>query len=163
MALREVRWTDIEQLAALEAELFENDAWSQAIWWGELAGRPRRDYVVETDELGIAGYAGLDLGLDMADVMTVAVAPRAQRCGLGRALLAELVSRAREAGAGALLLEVRADNTAGRRLYERSGFQLIATRAGYYQPGSVDALVLRLLLAETAETAGTAPRSEVPA
>ena len=46
-------------------------------------------------------------------------------------------------GAGALLLEVRADNEAARRLYGTSGFEVISVRRRYYQPGDIDALVMR--------------------
>jgi ribosomal-protein-alanine N-acetyltransferase len=44
------------------------------------------------------------------------------------------------------MLEVRADNTAAHRLYERSGFELLTVRRKYYQPGDVDAHVMRLHL-----------------
>ena len=44
--LREARWTDVGALAALEGDLFPHDAWAETTWWAELAGRPRRDYVV---------------------------------------------------------------------------------------------------------------------
>ena len=44
------------------------------------------------------------------------------------------------------MLEVRADNDAARRLYERAGYELLSTRRRYYQPGDVDALVMRKLL-----------------
>ena len=144
--LREVRWTDLPSLAALEIDLFEHDAWSEPTWWAELAGRPRRDYVVLTDPDGVLGYAGLDLGGDVADVMTIAVAPRAQGRGLGRVLLGELERRATARGAGHVILEVRADNVAARALYEGAGYALISTRRRYYQPGDVDALVLRKAL-----------------
>jgi ribosomal-protein-alanine N-acetyltransferase len=45
-----------------------------------------------------------------------------------------------------MLLEVRVDNMAARRLYERFGFEQISVRRGYYQPGGVDGLVMRLRL-----------------
>ncbi len=45
-----------------------------------------------------------------------------------------------------MMLEVRADNAAALRLYERAGFVLLSTRRRYYQPGDVDALVMRKLL-----------------
>ncbi|MDF2093802.1 ribosomal protein S18-alanine N-acetyltransferase [Knoellia sp. 3-2P3] len=156
MVLRELRWTDIGELAALERELFPHDAWSEPTWWSELAGRPRRDYVVEEDAGGIAGYAGLDVGSEVADVMTIAVAPRAQGRGLGRTLLEELVDRARRRGAEYLMLEVRDDNLPARRLYERAGFELLTTRRRYYQPGDVDAHILRLTLGETTSEEETA-------
>ena len=145
--MRPMRWTDIEQLAALERELFPDDAWTAPTWWAELAARPRREYVVEDGPGGtIDGYAGLDLGGEVADVMTMAVAPGAQRRGLGRRLLDELVARAEGDGAAYLMLEVRDDNTAARKLYDAKGFELLATRRRYYQPGDVDAHVLRLVL-----------------
>ena len=43
-----------------------------------------------------------------------------------------------------VLLEVRVDNTRAQRLYQRFGFEPIGVRRGYYQPGNVDALVMRL-------------------
>jgi ribosomal-protein-alanine N-acetyltransferase len=142
-----MRWTDIEQLARLERELFPHDAWAEATWWSELAGRPRRAYVVEDGADGtITGYAGVDLGGEVADVMTMAVAPRAQGHGLGRRLLDELIARAEGDGAAYLLLEVRDDNDAARHVYLTRGFELLTTRRRYYQPGDVDAHVMRLRL-----------------
>ena len=144
--LREAHWTDVAALAELERDLFAHDAWAEPTWWAELAGRPRRDYVVLTDADGILGYAGLDHGGDVADVMTVAVAPRGQGRGVGGRLLDEQERRARARGAASLMLEVRADNAAARHLYERAGYVLLSTRRRYYQPGDVDALVMRKLL-----------------
>ena len=144
--LREARWTDVPALAALELELFPLDAWVEATWWSELAGRPRRDYVVVADAEGLVGYAGLDHGGEVADVMTVAVAPRAQGTGLGGRLLGEMERRAAARGAASVMLEVRADNAAALALYEGSGYAVLSTRRRYYQPGDVDALVMRKLL-----------------
>jgi ribosomal-protein-alanine N-acetyltransferase len=147
VVLRDLEWTDLAHLAGLEQQLFADDAWSEATWWSELAGRPRRDYVVATTSDGtIAGYAGLDLSGDVADVMTIATSPGHQGRGTGRLLLAELVRRATAHGADAVLLEVRADNDAARRLYDRAGFEVISVRRRYYQPGDVDALVMRLIV-----------------
>jgi ribosomal-protein-alanine N-acetyltransferase len=147
-ALRDARWTDLAALAALEIDLFAHDAWSEPTWWAELAGRPRRDYVVLTDADEVLGYGGLDHGGEVADVMTLAVAPRAQGRGLGRLLLDELERRAATRGAAHVILEVRADNPAARGLYERTGYTVISTRRRYYQPGDVDALILRKSLRE---------------
>ncbi|MEO7753742.1 MAG: ribosomal protein S18-alanine N-acetyltransferase [Terracoccus sp.] len=145
--LRDLEWTDLEAVSEIERALFPDDCWSIGTWWSELAGRPRRDYVVAVDtgipEADLLGYAGLDHGGDTADVMTIATAPAAQRRGIGRLLLDELLRRAAARGAAALLLEVRADNTSARALYDRNDFEVIATRRRYYQPGDVDALVMR--------------------
>lgn len=144
VGLREVEWTDLATLSELEQRLFADDAWPVETWWAELAERPRREYVAAVDEQGaILGYAGLDLAGESADVMTIAVVPEARGRGLGDHLLTELVRRCELSGIRALLLEVRADNETALRLYERNGFERISRRRRYYQPGDVDALVLR--------------------
>ncbi|NNG40015.1 ribosomal protein S18-alanine N-acetyltransferase [Flexivirga sp. ID2601S] len=148
--LRPVEWPDIDALTALDSELFPDDAWSAQSWWAELAGRPRRRYIVATAGDAVVGYAGVDCTGQTADVMTVGVAPAAQGSGLGRRLLDWMIREAADSGAEALLLEVRADNERARNLYLRAGFEQLQTRRGYYQPGGVDAHVMRLLLTEEA-------------
>ncbi len=147
-ALREARWFDVPALADLDAELFPHDAWPETTWWAELAARPRREYVVLAGPQAVVGYAGLDHGGEVADVMTLAVAPAARGRGWGRVLLDELERRARSRGAASVMLEVRADNEPALALYEHGGYAVVRTRSRYYQPGDVDALVLRTSLAE---------------
>lgn len=147
--VREASWSDIPALAALDERLFGAQAWSAATWWAEFAGRPRRAYVVlaapsaATASAEISGYAGVDLGGEVADVMTIAVAPDRRGQGHGHRLLAWLVATAAASGAAHLMLEVRADNAAALALYERCGFVRIAHRRRYYQPGDVDAVIMR--------------------
>ncbi|HSF99117.1 MAG TPA: ribosomal protein S18-alanine N-acetyltransferase [Ornithinibacter sp.] len=141
--LREVHWTDIDQLTRLEHELFADDAWSEQTWWAELAGRPRREYLAGVEGGEVLGYGGLDHAGEVADIMTVAVTPAARGRGLGRRLLDELEARAAAGRAASVMLEVRADNVAAIGLYERAGYVVVSTRRRYYQPGDVDALVMR--------------------
>ena len=147
-ALRAVAWTDIPELVRLEAEAFPRDAWTESSWWGELAGRPRRDYVAVERDGELAAYGGIDHGGQVADLMTVAVAPGHRGSGLGEDLLDELEARASAGGADAMMLEVRADNAPARALYDRRGYAVLTVRRKYYQPGDVDALVMRKLLGE---------------
>jgi [ribosomal protein S18]-alanine N-acetyltransferase len=142
--LRPVRWWDVPELVALERLLFDDDAWTEATWWAELAQGGSRRYLLDRDPASgrVRGYAGVALNGPDADVMTVAVAPEQQGRGLGRRLTEALVELAADAGAGQLLLEVRADNVPAQRLYAGLGFDRIAVRRGYYR-GGVDAWILR--------------------
>jgi [ribosomal protein S18]-alanine N-acetyltransferase len=141
--LRRMRWWDVDTAVAIERELFP-DAWSVETFWAELAGVPETRYYVVAEEDGrLLGYAGLFATRHQADVQTVAVAPAAQGSGLGGVLLQDLLAEAGRRGCSEVLLEVRVDNGPARRLYERFGFEQISVRRGYYQPGSVDGLVLR--------------------
>ena len=145
VTLRPMRWWDVEPAVALERLLFPDDAWSPETFWSELAGVPAtRHYVVAVEGEELVGYAGL-FAADhhQADVQTVAVAPDRQRRGVGDLLLRALLDEAERRGCTETLLEVRADNEPAQRLYARHGFERIGLRRGYYQPGRVDALVLR--------------------
>lgn len=146
--VRDLEWTDLTELAEHERDLFGPEAWSEPTWWAELAARPRRDYLVVTDEHGaVLGYGGIDVAGDTADVMTIATTAAGRGRGLGRKLLDELVRRAEQAGAEALLLEVRDDNEPAKTLYATSAFEVIARRRRYYRgtdgAPDVDALVMR--------------------
>lgn len=145
-ALRRMRWWDVEAAHALEVELFP-DPWSVETFWSELAHVPEtRHYLVAEDGDALLGYAGLVATGHQADVQTLAVSPAAQGRGLGRALLDALLAEARRRGVGEVVLEVRAENDAARRLYAAAGFERIGLRRGYYRPGGTDALVLCLRL-----------------
>jgi ribosomal-protein-alanine N-acetyltransferase len=142
--LRRMRWWDVPAALAIERGLFP-DPWSDATFWSELAGVPEtRHYVVAESGGELVGYAGLFATRHTADVQTLAVAAHRQGAGLGALLLAALLDEAQRRAAHEVLLEVRDDNQAAVRLYSRFGFERIGVRRGYYQPGRVDAIVMRL-------------------
>lgn len=146
--LREMRWWDIDRVLDLEKDLFPEDAWSRGMFWSELAhargdGATRR-YLVAEDGGRLVGYAGLASSGDLGDVQTIAVARDQQGTGLGARLLTELLRAATAFECAEVMLECRVDNTRAQKLYERFGFVPIGFRRGYYQPGNVDALVMRL-------------------
>ena len=151
MTLRPMRWWDVEAVAALDAELFPHDPWSAEQIWGELAHVPEtRWYAVHDGEGGIDGYVGLYAVPPEADVATIAVAPTAQRRGLGRELLDALVAEARRRRVTQLFLEVLDGNEAALALYASAGFERQGRRRDYYGPG-LDAIVLRRRLVDAGE------------
>lgn len=105
--------------------------------------------------VGVAERAGEPVGFhlsrtaaDEAEIISIGVSPAARRAGIGAALLADAMDRARAAGAAALFVEVAADNAGAIALYLRAGFTQVGRRAGYYATpaGAQDALVLRAAL-----------------
>ncbi|GGP67162.1 ribosomal-protein-alanine acetyltransferase [Streptomyces abikoensis] len=151
--VREMRWWDIAPVLELERTLFPHDAWSKGLFWSELAhargANANRRYVVaevvgESEQARVVGYAGLAAVDGTGDVQTIAVAKEHWSTGLGARLLTELLTTANAFECREVLLEVRVDNTRAQRLYERFGFEPVGVRRGYYQPGNIDALVMRL-------------------
>nr|WP_221936386.1 ribosomal protein S18-alanine N-acetyltransferase [Leucobacter aridicollis] len=146
--MRDATLADLDEVAALEADLFGSDAWSREIVREELAGDHRR-YLVLVDEGGaIRGYAGLLVVGTDGDIQTIAVAPELRGGGHGRALMLELLAEAARRGARQVFLEVRADNPPARGLYASLGFAEIGVRPRYYQPEGIDAIVMQLQLKE---------------
>jgi ribosomal-protein-alanine N-acetyltransferase len=137
-----MRWWDIAPVLSLERELFTDDAWTEGLFWSELAQAESRHYLVASDAGNLIGYAGLAFMGTEAYVQTIGVNPEHWGIGLGSALLAALLAEAERQGAKTILLEVRADNERAARLYERFGFTSVGIRKGYYQPSGADAHVM---------------------
>ncbi|MDO5662979.1 MAG: GNAT family N-acetyltransferase [Brachybacterium sp.] len=131
-----------------EGELFPDEAWSAAQLAEEIT-HPARRYVVAAEKLpdgrrgGLLGYAGIMLAGDTADLHTIGA--MVEGVGIGRALLTWCEAAAVTGGAGAMLLEVREDNTRARAFYERAGYAEVGRRRGYYRIAGrrVDAIVMR--------------------
>ena len=156
--LRPLRWWDLDAVHALEQELFGPTAWPLEAFWGELA-QPNRTLLVAQPAAGpdappdagsgggVVGYAVAVVNGADADVQTIGVSPRLQGRGVGRLLLRALLEAVRAAGATRVLLEVRADDAVAQGLYLSEGFEQVARRRGYYQPGDHDAVIMRARLA----------------
>lgn len=142
--LRRATVDDLDAIMAIERATFPDDAWSTSSMRAELAG-PHGHYLVALGDGGVEGYAGLlaPVGTGQADIQTIAVAEPSRGRGVGRRLLEELLAEADRRGAGEVFLEVRAGNEPAQHLYASLGFERIAVRPHYYQPGDEDAWVMR--------------------
>jgi ribosomal-protein-alanine N-acetyltransferase len=83
--------------------------------------------------------------VDEIHLLNVAVAPGAQRHGLGRSLVRGLIDYARESGVTQIFLEVRVDNLPALALYDAFGFEVLNERKNYYGDGA-SAYEMRLAL-----------------
>jgi len=142
--VRDMVPADIPAVHELEERLFPVDAWPLQMFVDELSQPETRRYLIAEAADGIIGYAGLMCIEPIADVQTIAVTRDHWGTGLGSRLLTELLRAATAFECAEVLLECRVDNVRAQKLYERFGFETIGVRRGYYQPGNVDALVMRL-------------------
>jgi len=154
--LRRATLDDLDAIMAIESTVFENDAWASETMAAELADR--HSYYLVAFPPGqperIDAYAGLRAPVrdPQADIQTIAVVEGARRQGLGRVLMLQLMTEARERGAKELFLEVRDDNPSAQELYRSLGFEQIAVRPKYYQPDGVDAIIMRAPLEQRGVT-----------
>jgi ribosomal-protein-alanine acetyltransferase len=112
-----------------------------------------RSEAVRFEAARVVGMASARMLADEAHVMRLAVDDTERRQGVGRSLLDGLVAWAREQGAAAVVLEVRADNVAAQALYASAGFVTDGRRPRYYPDGE-DALLCRRSLPDAAAGRG---------
>jgi ribosomal-protein-alanine N-acetyltransferase len=137
---------DLPVLVSMERVLFADSPWSMGQFKEEFKGVPNSRYfmVATNDKDQIVGYAAVLVvapGVE-ADVLTVAVLPEYARQGIATHFMGELEKWSQEKQALAMMLEVGTDNTRAIALYEKLGYQTIATRKNYYGQG-LDAFVMR--------------------
>jgi ribosomal-protein-alanine N-acetyltransferase len=151
LRIRDFAEGDLAAVVAIERRVF-SDAWPEAFFREELAHELAWGRVAETGD-GLAGYLVAWVGAGAGHVGNLAVTPEARRHGVARALLDDLIERARAVGAESLTLEVRASNFAAQALYRAHGFRLAGLRRGYYRDTGEDALLMQWQ-APTAAAAG---------
>jgi ribosomal-protein-alanine N-acetyltransferase len=137
---------DLPVLVSMERVLFADSPWSMGQFKEEFKGVPNSRYflVATNDADQIVGYAAVLVvapGVE-ADVLTVAVLPDYARQGIASHFMNELEKWSQSKQALAMMLEVGVENSGAIALYEKLGYQTIATRKNYYGPG-LDAFVMR--------------------
>lgn len=101
--------------------------------------------VLEVDGV-IQAYGVMSSGGGEAHVLNLCVRRQAQRQGLGRLMLGQLMEAARRLHVDLMLLEVRPSNRAALALYRSMGFSEVGVRKNYYpdKGGREDALIMAL-------------------
>jgi putative acetyltransferase len=135
--VREATLDDVDAVVAVVVEVAGEGRWIATEAPVDVERRRRRmvediegeDAIVLVAEAGGELVGQLDLRLARYGVadLGMLVAAGWRRRGVGSALLAEAIERARKAGAHKLALQVWPHNTAALALYERFGFR----REGY--------------------------------
>ncbi len=144
-----MRASDIEQVAAIEADAFPFP-WTRGNFLDSLASAYPA-WVMRSHDGRLAGYFLLMNAVDELHILNITVRPDLQGTGLGRMLLNKITELAREAGMKSVLLEVRPSNQRALHVYLHVGFEQIGIRKNYYPAGASareDAIVMRLLLSD---------------
>ena len=140
LSIRAMVRADLDRVVEIEHAVFPAP-WSRASFEGELAGDSSLQWVAER-EGSVVGYLMSWLVADELHIGNIAVAPAAQRQGIGRELLRFCLDDAAARGVAYATLEVRVSNGRAIRLYEAFGFTPVAMRRRYYSDTGEDALVM---------------------
>ncbi len=108
------------------------------------------DCVVATDETRISGFVLSEENPPLAHIITLDVAEKQRRSGVGTALLQKLESNLFARGVRSILLETAIDNEAAVAFWQRHGYRIEATLKRYYLR-SIDAYEMRKILPGAAQ------------
>ncbi len=143
---------DLDRVTEIAAGLREAPQWSREAYAATLTpdATPRRIALVAVHLItgSLAGFAVTSLMPPDSELESIAVDPAFQRRGAARALWAALADALQGAGAGQILLEVRASNGQAQALYCALGFVEVGRRAGYYVDPVEDAVIMHRTLPE---------------
>ncbi len=146
MIFRPMILADLERVVAIEKQSMPSP-WSRELFEEELK-RTQANYFVIEEGGSLAGYIGYWEAPEEAHIITLAIAPLFRNQGLGKRMMDHFLSFAARKGARLATLEVREGNEAGRRLYEKCGFRMVAIRKKYYSDNLEDAVVMIREIAE---------------
>jgi len=129
---------DIEELLRIERECFTKEAFTKE----QIAILLRNPDAIGLLARVNSEVAGFIIGLvekhgkiEAGHVYTIDVAVKHRRRGVGIKLLQEMENAFLKRGVETIYLEVRADNQAARRLYQKQGYAEIEPLNHYYSTG----------------------------
>ncbi len=130
----------IDECALLEKECFSLP-WSKEQFIESLENS-FSIFLMATVEEQFAGYIGLYLIVDQAQILNLAVKQNFRNKGIAKALILKAFETAKEKGANKLFLEVRLSNINAINLYEKCGYSKDGTRKNFYENPTEDALLM---------------------
>lgn len=138
--LREWKYEDILRISEIEKECFPLEPWSFQMLASSFESETFYGVIAE-DGGEVAGYGGITVALDSADIDNIAVTEQYRNSGVATSILSRLIEEARGKGVKKVFLEVRVSNTPAMSLYLKEGFKGAYARTRYYSDGE-DCLVM---------------------
>ncbi len=143
LAIRSARLNDVPALLAIERQSPGAAHWSSE-QYHKLVGS---GVVLVAEEAGrFCGFVCAQAAAGVWEIENVVVDAGLLRRGIASELVHELIQRAQNEAAPAILLEVRESNLPARRLYEKHGFLVVGRRRAYYKNPVEDAILYALRL-----------------
>lgn len=125
-------WMD--EILRIERASFGRDAYDRNLF-AAYARHPKSLFLVAQRGHGIAGYSLAHWRNARAELVSIAVDPKARGRGVASSLLKSTIRRLKLRGTKRLTLMVKVTNWSARRFYEGRGFARVRVVRGYYEDG----------------------------
>lgn len=144
MLIRRMQPKDIPQAVLIEQTCFSMP-WSKKSFEDSLK-REDTIFLVCEEEGMAAGYVGMYVNVDFADITNVAILPAYRKRGYGRSLVSAVIEFAKQKQLEKIFLEVRVSNVPAISLYEQMEFEKIGIRKNFYEHPKEDAYIMQISL-----------------
>ena len=138
LTVRVARTDDLGAIVKLERYCFPPEvAFGRSRWHYLLNQAKGRTLLLQDEKAQVMGYVSVleHKGWDRLIIQTLAIRWTVRRQGWARRLLEQVIREGREAGWGAIRLEVADANPEARTLYQGLGFRPGVRLPDYYGPG----------------------------
>jgi [ribosomal protein S18]-alanine N-acetyltransferase len=144
-----MRPADLDRILEIERRSFGEDAYDRNLFAEYLGRCGELSLVWERADRVEAYLIGCARAGERAELVSIAVDPRARERGVASALIKSLFRRLRARGVVRINLMVKHSNFAAQSLYSRHGFKKVRVAPGYYEDGSDGILMARFLADRT--------------
>lgn len=141
--IRKATKSDVRIMASLHESSFGAARWSLTQISDSLDLETTMALIAQEGETAW-GFILCQIAGEDAEILTLCIAPSAQRSGAGLFLLFAALEEMRQREVRRVFLEVSADNTAALALYNKARFRITGKRAGYYKQDkkAIDAVMM---------------------
>lgn len=140
---------DLDDVLTIEQESF-SEPWTRGMFEAELLGNPFSRFLGAfcagegSSAKPLLGYICYWMVFEELRLMNLAVRPDCRRQGIASDLVRHAIGEGMTQGTTRALLEVRAGNHEGQKLYQALGFRQYGCRRSYYTNPDEDAILMQL-------------------
>lgn len=134
----------LDRLCEIEGECFDREAFTRQQMIHLLTDYNSVGLIAKVDEKIVGFIIGMiyfDRNSSVGHILTIDVLPTYRRRGIGQMLIQEMEKIFKNKGVRTCRLEVREDNIAALRLYQKLGYEAVAKLKNYY--GNFHGIYLR--------------------
>jgi ribosomal-protein-alanine N-acetyltransferase len=144
LEVRKFRLSDLDRVERIENSSFGADAYDRNLF-AEFFDKCGDLFLVALRGSVVCGYMVTCIRGERAEVISIAVAPRARGAGVASRLMESTLRRLRRRKVARLVLMVKVSNAAARAFYVKFGFDKVRLVRRYYEDGA-DGVLMALRL-----------------
>lgn len=145
VVVEQAEFEDLAGIMAVEQCCFGR-VWTEQQYATDLVGLTPTFSAVARVGGRVVAYGAISCAGDQGYISTLGVLTEYRELGLGKAVLRLMLRHAKAMGMPEVVLEVRLQNAAARRLYESHGFRSVGMRRNLYTDPPDHGVVMQLWL-----------------